>query len=133
MRGDLHAGVAIALCNCATAPRALRELSPAGSGFARGDCQDRRGSFQSVWSLNSFIPGFTRAAGRLAFCPAESLTPSSSNPALRSWGEQESPEVLLPKIFALWSELFVPLVYRGRFFLNPQMSNDPFFCEMEFR
>ena len=41
--------------------------------------------------------------------------------------------MLLPKIFALWSELFVPLVYRSRFFLNPQMPNYPFFCEMEFR
>ncbi|KAG1673663.1 hypothetical protein FOA52_013328 [Chlamydomonas sp. UWO 241] len=49
------------------------------------------------------------------------------------WGDQESPEVLLPRICSLWAELAVPLLYRTRFYRSDRLRCDAFFLEMELR
>ncbi|KAK9847039.1 hypothetical protein WJX84_002496 [Apatococcus fuscideae] len=59
-------------------------------------------------------------------------TPSDSSPDQDSWAAPPSIEILLPKVVALWEELFVPLVHRSRWFLAFRGS-EVFYYETEHR
>jgi hypothetical protein len=48
------------------------------------------------------------------------------------WASTPTQETLLPKIVALWDELYVPLVYRSRFFLAFR-GREVFYYEVEHR
>ncbi|KAK9863519.1 hypothetical protein WJX84_000419 [Apatococcus fuscideae] len=73
-----------------------------------------------------------RTPGQLRGLSIHRPTPSDSSPDQDSWAAPPSIETLMPKIVALWEELFVPLVHRSRWFLAFRGS-EVFYYETEHR
>lgn len=95
-------------------------------------------------------PAVGQAAGGTADTSAAGLAPAGLLPAINTsppvlnnlgifdagsddgWASTPTVDSLLPKIVALWDELYVPLVYRSRFYLSFR-GREVFYYEVEAR
>jgi TolA-binding protein len=125
---DAARAAAAAATAAAVAATAAAGPGPAGAGSSSGAAaglggSDAAGAGGGVSGLNVTLPPLNTQGGNMAFFDAVSDDGWASTPTVDS---------LLPKIVALWDELYVPLAYRSRFFLCFR-GRELFYYEVEAR
>ncbi|KAF6264491.1 hypothetical protein COO60DRAFT_1457603 [Scenedesmus sp. NREL 46B-D3] len=121
-------------------------VSPVGSAAAAA-AQEQLTRIQEAWResvekdvscLREVLAQYKEQAERLEMqkklllSQPRSDVASSFRPAYDGWASTPTVDSLLPKIVALWEELYVPLAYRSRFFLSFR-GREVFYYEVEAR